>query len=88
MVRIDMPSVQSNITLEALHFSLELLKEGNTLALIKCTMLHTPVEHIDQEPRQMVCLRLRSDVRFHMASENGCLTLCGHMRLVRTVRKK
>ena len=73
-----MPLVRSNITSDALHFMLELLKEGNTLALIKCTMLHTSVEHIDQEPRKMVCLRLRSGVQFHMAKlmpDPNCLSL-------------
>ena len=55
--------------------SLELLKEGASLALITCSTLHNPVEHIDQEPREMICLRLRSGVRFHMVSENKFLTL-------------
>ena len=62
--------VRSNISSDALNFSLELLKEGATLALIKCTMLYTPVKHTDQKPRKSACLRLRSGVRFHAASEN------------------
>ena len=72
---IIMPSVRNNTTSDALNFWLEFLKEGATLGLTKCTTFHSNVEHIDQEPRKSACLRLRSGVRFHMASENGCLTL-------------
>ena len=43
---IYMPLVQRNITSDVSHYSLELLKEGDTLVLIKGTMLHTPFEHI------------------------------------------
>ena len=42
------------ITLDALHFRIlpQLLKQGTTPALPKCTMLHSPIEQIEQESRK------------------------------------